>query len=85
MRDTASRKPAGSVSGASSRRKVTLASALLATIRARHSSPLSRITPFTRPSRTAMRATGASQRISTPRSPAARARAWVSPPMPPRT
>ncbi len=47
------------------------------------SSPDSRRTPAARPASTRMRATGASVRISTPRSRAEAAMAWVIEPMPP--
>src|SRR5437762_1012651 len=73
MRFTASTKSGGNCPGASRRRKVTFASALLATTAARTSSPPVRTTPAARPFSTRMRDTDASQRISPPRARAAEA------------
>ena len=63
---------------------MTLASVEARTTRASISSPDSSTTPVARPSRTRMRATGASVRISAPNAAAALAMASLTPPVPPR-
>ena len=61
------------------------ASALDATFLAWNSVPSSSATPFTRPRRVTIFATGLLSRISAPCARAAEASAWVMPPIPPRT
>ena len=65
-------------------RKVSRESTELRTAWAMISSPDSRATPTARPSRTMMRATGASIRISAPSARAELPMAFETPPVPPR-
>ena len=76
-------KSAGSASRSTSRRKEILGWAVVMTVSARISSPSSRVTPTTAPSRVSIRATGAPVRICAPNARAAPAIAPVTPPIPP--
>ena len=82
-REMRSRKSSFNTEGSIKRPKRSLGFKLETMLRARSISPLSVTTPTARPDSTTTSRTGLDSRISTPRSRAALAIAWVIAPMPP--